>query len=144
MKAALVSILSLVLMTTPALACVQAAFSDATRAVVCTAADACRTVLYSQLGTGSTTLKAERLRTALQSFLDTRLDINSFPPEDPAKAEDPGFQAVFAGRFFWSDADGNPTNGNSLTTTHITSRHCEAIVEWDGSKYSMTISVAGP
>jgi hypothetical protein len=133
------------LIAQPAAACVQAVFSDASRATVCTAADACRTVLYSQLGTGSVNLRSGRLLTAIQAFLDTRLDINSFPPEDPAKAEDPGLQAIFAGRFFWSDADGNPTNGNSLTTTHVTARHCEVTaVEWDGTRFNLTISVAGP
>ena len=121
----------------PAFACVQSVSSDSSQVQVCVGG-ACRTILYTNLAPGSNALKAAAVQKSMQAFLDTRLLITTFPPEDPAKAEDPA--ATFGERFFWSDLDGVPTEGNPLTTTHVTAREC--IVEnvtWDGTAFVLTI-----
>ena len=138
-------VLAASLIATPAIACVQSQGSNSTQAFICTSVDTCRTVLYSDLGNGSTTQKADRLRQTMQDFLDTRVPLLGLDALDPDKADDPGLNPLLTGRMFWSDIFGVAVNGNPLLATHVTSRACvvQSIV-WTGQLYFMTVTVAGP
>ena len=131
------AVCAFVLFSSPAFACVQSVSSDADKVTVCVGG-ACRTLLYANLAPGSKGLQAAAIEKSFQEFLDTRMLIVEFPPEDPAKAEDPA--TTFGERFFWSDINGVPTAGNVLTTTHVTARECIVTdVTWDGTAFVLSI-----
>jgi hypothetical protein len=108
--------------------------STDTYAEICYAPDSCRTVLYDDLGFGNNHDKrAEALRSNFQAFLDTRLELTSFPAEDPDKASDPDCE-----NFFWGDQQGD--KADAMNATYLIARPCIVEdVEWIGTEYFFVV-----
>jgi len=126
-------LLSLLLFSTPLLACVHSATSTDTYVEVCVASDACRVLFHADIPRGSQAKNEEFVRDHMQNFLDTRLTLSSFPAADPAKASDPGCE-----NFYWGDIDG--VKQDSVNATHLIARPCVIeFVEWNGTQYKFQI-----
>jgi len=113
--------------------CVHSVEVTDTYVTACAAADACRTILYEDLSPGSIGKKEEEVRETFQAFLDTRLELVTFPAADPDKATDPNCE-----NFYWGDIDGTPAG--SLDATHLIARDC--IIEdvtWNGGDFSFSV-----
>lgn len=94
-----------------------------------------RTIDFATLGTGSNTVKAERLRQAIQNFFDVRIPLSLLTTDDTDKILDPNRDDLF-----WGDANGIP-QPNPLDNTHLIGRGCLATVEVIGSGGSATLQV---
>ncbi len=97
-------------------------------------------IQLSDLRQGSDALRSADLLARLVNLTQVRDLRSSFPLDEPTRMVDPGL--TFGEQFFWCDADGVPTPGDTVATTHVCAQD-NIIVEivFDDASGSFTFGI---
>ena len=107
----------LVIVASPAQACVQSITSNSEYVQICLSADLCKTIFLNELQEKGTAKQAEELRQTFQDFMDFREPLTELVTDEEIRGVNPGCE-----NFYWSDADGKVTLDSQAT--HYVARAC--------------------